>query len=112
MRYASHRPGSGWNVMDMLLVLLLVFRGYCRKELISSHLEARGVEPLFDDVHPGLSVNVLLEGIREQAERRGLLRMALDVITFVITSLFCCSTHFARNDIDSAWTNPTFQVRV
>ena len=50
--------------------------------------------------------------ISEQAERRGLLRMALDVITFVITSLFCCSTHFARNDIDSAGTNPTFQVRV
>jgi hypothetical protein len=43
-------------------------------------------------------------GIREQAERRGLLRVELDVITFVITSLFCCSTHFARNDVDSAWT--------
>ena len=38
--------------------------------------------------------------------------MALDVITFVITSLFCCSMHFARNDIDSAWTNPSFEIRV
>jgi hypothetical protein len=57
--------------------------------LIANDLEARGVEPLFDDVHPGSSVNVLLEGIRQQAERRGQLRMALDVITFVITSLFC-----------------------
>jgi hypothetical protein len=68
--------------------------------------------PCFDDSYPRVSANVLLEGIREQGNRRGLLRMALDVITFVITSLFCCLTHFARNDIDPAWTNPTFQVRV
>jgi hypothetical protein len=32
-----------------------------------------------------VSANVLLEGIREHGNRRGLLRMALDVITFVIT---------------------------
>jgi hypothetical protein len=70
------------------------------------------LNPCFDDSYPGASADVLLEGIREQAERRGLLRMALDVITFVITSLFCCSMHFARNDIDSAWTNPSFEIRV
>ena len=80
--------------------------------LITNDLEARGVEPLFDDSYPRVSANVLLEGIREHGNRRGLLRMTLDVITFVITSLFCCLTHFASNDIDPAWTNPTFQVRV
>jgi hypothetical protein len=59
------------------------------------------LNPCFDDNYPRASEDVLLEGTREQGNGRGLLRIALDVITFVITSLFCCSTHFARNDIDS-----------
>jgi hypothetical protein len=53
--------------------------------LIISDLEARGVEPLFDDVHLKMSADVLLEGTRQQAERRGLLWMVPDVVTFVIT---------------------------
>jgi hypothetical protein len=43
--------------------------------------------PCFDDSYPKASADVLLEGIREQAERRGLPRMTPDVITFVITSV-------------------------
>jgi hypothetical protein len=35
-----------------------------------------------------VSADVLLEETRDQSDRRGLLRMASDVITFVITSLF------------------------
>jgi len=54
--------------------------------LIINQLEARGVEPCFDDSYPRASEDFPLEGIREQGNRRGLLRMALDVITFVITS--------------------------
>jgi hypothetical protein len=50
-------------------------------------VEARGVEPLFVTVYLGMSADVLLERIREQAERRGLLWMAPDVISFVITIL-------------------------
>jgi hypothetical protein len=34
-----------------------------------------------------VSADVLLEGAREEAERRGLFWMAADVITFVITTL-------------------------
>ena len=54
-------------------------------------VEARGVEPLFDGVRLRLSADVLLEGAREEAERRGLSRMAPDVITFVITSSLMAS---------------------
>jgi hypothetical protein len=43
------------------------------------------LNPCFDDVRLRVSADVLLEGTREQAERRGLLCMAPDVITFVIT---------------------------
>jgi hypothetical protein len=53
-----------------------------------SHLKARVSNPCFDDVRLRVSADVLLEGTREQSDRRGLLRMASDVITFVITSLF------------------------
>ena len=42
----------------------------------------------FDDSYPSASADVLLEGTREQAERRGLFWMAPDVIAFVITTLF------------------------
>jgi hypothetical protein len=38
--------------------------------------------------YPGVCADVLLEGTREQSDRRGLFRMASDVITFVTTSLF------------------------
>jgi hypothetical protein len=44
------------------------------------------LNPCFDDVRLRVSADVLLERIREQAERRGLLRMAVDVITFVMSS--------------------------
>ena len=44
------------------------------------------MNPCFDDSYARASADVLLEGTREQGNRRGLLRMALDVITFVITS--------------------------
>jgi hypothetical protein len=47
------------------------------------------LNPCFDDVHPKLSADVLLEGTRERPERGGLLRMAPDVITFVITIPVC-----------------------
>jgi hypothetical protein len=43
--------------------------------------------PCFDDVRLRVSADVLLQGIRERPERRGLPRMAPDVITFVITTL-------------------------
>jgi hypothetical protein len=49
------------------------------------------VGPCFDDNYPKVSADVLLEGTRERAERRGLLWMALDVITFVITFPFMAS---------------------
>jgi hypothetical protein len=41
--------------------------------------------PCFDDSHPSVSADVLPEMIRERSETRGLLWMATDVITFVIT---------------------------
>jgi len=44
--------------------------------------------PCFDDSYPTASADVLPEGTRERSDRRGSLRMALDVITFVITYLF------------------------
>jgi hypothetical protein len=53
-----------------------------------NNLEARGIEPCFDDVRLRVSADVLLVGTREQGERRGLSRSAPDVITFVITTLF------------------------
>ena len=43
------------------------------------------MNPCFDDSHPSVSADVLPERIRERAETRGLLWMAADVITFVIT---------------------------
>jgi hypothetical protein len=49
------------------------------------------LNPCFNDIRVWVSADVLLEGIREHAERRGLLRTAPDVTTFVITSLFCGS---------------------
>ena len=44
------------------------------------------MNPCFDDSHPSVSADVLLEGTRNRRERGGLLWMAPDVITFVITS--------------------------
>jgi hypothetical protein len=66
--------------------VITLFVSYPCKYFILSYLEARGSNPCFDGSYPMASADVLLEGIREQAERRGLLRMAVDVITFVITS--------------------------
>src|SRR6516165_11319668 len=43
--------------------------------------------PCFDDSYPRVSADILPEGIRERSERRGLLWMAPDTITFVITRL-------------------------
>ena len=45
------------------------------------------LNPCFNDIRVWVSADVLLEGVREHAERRGLLRTAPDVIT----SLFCGS---------------------
>jgi hypothetical protein len=59
----------------------------------------------FDDVRPGLSVNVLLEGIREQAERRGLLRMA----TVVITSLFVAQRILQETTLTLLGQTPPFR---
>ena len=49
------------------------------------------MNPCFDDSYPRASADVLLEGTREEAERRGLLWMAPDVITFVIAFRFIAS---------------------
>ena len=50
----------------------------------------------FDDRYPKASADVLLEGTRERANRRGSLRMAPDVISFVIT--IPVSRPVSRND--------------
>jgi hypothetical protein len=55
------------------------------------------LNPCFDDVRLRVSADVLLEGTREQADRRGLFWMAPDVITFVITSPIMASV-WKRSD--------------
>jgi hypothetical protein len=57
-----------------------------------NNLEARGSRtPVSNDSHPTVSADVLLEGTRNRRGRGGLLRMAPDVITFVITCPFMAS---------------------
>jgi hypothetical protein len=54
--------------------------------------------PCFDDVRLRMSADVLLEGTREQSDRRGLLRMASDVITSLFYGLCLEAIKFKRSD--------------